>query len=142
MTPNTLKLTQIQVLEELKAPTYESGPHFVTGIMDAEGLYAFRCSSCRKKMALPFAKQIKNRWAGKSPNIPGDLLEDLKRFYMIGILNKSHEGGNPVFDRISCPICAQEYATYCGVGEFHHSSYFVQVQGILKIQKQTARAEN
>lgn len=142
MIPNTLKLTQIQVLEELKAPTYESGPHYVTGIMDAEGLYAFRCSSCCKKMALPFVKQIKNRWAGKSPNIPVDLLEDLKRFYMIGILNKSHEGGNPVFDRISCPTCAQEYATYCGVGEFHHSSYFVQVQGILKIQKQTARAKN
>jgi hypothetical protein len=77
---------------------------------------------------LPFVKQIKKRWAGKSPGIPGVLLEDLKRVYMIGILNKSHVAGNPVFDRISCPACAQEFATYCGVGEFHQSAYFVQVQ--------------
>lgn len=139
MISNTLKFSQIKVLEELKAPTYESGPHYVTGILDEEGLYAFRCSTCRKKLAVPLVKQIKHRWAGKSPSMSEDLQEDLKRFYMIGILNKSHEGGNPVFDRIACPSCAQEYATYCGVGEVNQSSYFVQVQGILKIQKQYQR---
>lgn len=76
--------------------------------------------------------QIENSWTGKGENLNEQEYLELKKYYKIGIVNKSREGGFPVFDKVCCEKCQAEYYTYVGVDEPRNSVYHIQIQGIVK----------
>ena len=120
---------------EIKRPSYTSDPDFVTGDKKLKSFYEFSCSVCTSKVQIDFHKQISNEWSGKSDSLSEKEYTTLKEFYNIGIVNKSHDGGFPVFDKVSCKKCGQDYLTYCGVREFYNSMFKLHLQGIVKIDK-------
>ncbi len=96
--------------EEILKPTYEKKPDFVTGLNNSE-FYAFECLTCNEKLKLNCMAQIENSWTGKGKTLNEKEFLELKKFYKIGLVNKSSEGGFPVFDKIKCEKCQAEYYT-------------------------------
>lgn len=123
----------MDITEHIKKPTYVAKPDFQTGKGDSSMPYHFNCSSCGSPVEISMERQIANNWKGKTDEIKDDDLNQLKEYYSIGLSGKSHEGGFPVFDKISCSNCHKKYITYCRVLEHSHSVYSVQVQGVIKI---------
>lgn len=119
--------------EELKNPSYTSKPDFVTGKIDKKKFFHFDCSCCEKKIEIEFKRQIDFSWEGKTDLISDQELVELKRYYGIGFSQKSHDGGQPVFDRVECQKCKQDFITYCGVREISNSTFSIHVQGILRM---------
>ena len=117
--------------EEIIKPTYMKKPDFVIGL-DNSIFYSFECLSCGEKLQLNCMVQIENSWTGKSKNLNEQEYLELKEFYKIGIVNKSKEGGFPVFDKVCCEKCQAEYYTYVGIDEPRNSVYHIQIQGIVK----------
>ncbi|MFT5823972.1 MAG: hypothetical protein ACI8ZM_005238 [Crocinitomix sp.] len=117
--------------EEIIKPTYTKKPDFVTGLNNSE-FYTFECLPCGNKLQLNCKTQIENSWTGKGENLNQQEYLELKKHYKIGIVNKSREGGFPVFDKVSCEKCQAEYYTYVGVDEPRNSVYYVQIQGIVR----------
>ena len=96
--------------------------------------YSFHCKNCESLLKMNYQSQIDNSWTGHSLKIEKKLIEELKKFYNIGLSNKSVDGGFPVFDKIECKNCQMEYITYCGVREYYNSLYYVIVNGILMLK--------
>jgi hypothetical protein len=117
--------------EEIIKPTYTKKPDFITGLDNSE-FYIFECLSCREKLQLNFKIQIENSWTGKGESLNEQEYLELKKYYKIGIVNKSREGGFPVFDKVCCEKCHAEYYTYVGLDEPRNSVYHIQIQGIMK----------
>ncbi|MEO9512877.1 MAG: hypothetical protein ABJN84_05785 [Flavobacteriaceae bacterium] len=119
---------------EIKKPSLQSEPDFVTGKTDNIESYGFECIDCGNEVMIDFQRQIKYNWTGNTDLISDSERWELKKHYEIGLSEKSHEGGFPVFDKVACKKCGQDYATYCGVREFSNSAYTIHVQGIQKIK--------
>ena len=117
--------------EEIIKPTTIIKPDFVTGLNSSE-FYTFECLSCGEKIELNCMAQIENSWTGKGENLNEQEYLELKKYYKIGSLNKSREGGFPVFDKVCCEKCQAEYYTYVGIDEPRNSVYHIQIQGIVK----------
>jgi len=117
--------------EEIIKPTYTKKPDFVTG-QDSSEFYIFECISCGENLQLNFMVQIENSRIGKGEKLNEQEYIDLKKYYKIGVVNKSREGGFPVFDKVCCEKCQAEYYTYVGVDEPKNSIYHIQIQGIIK----------
>ena len=117
--------------EELIKPTYSRKADFIMGLHQTE-FYSFDCLSCGKKLQLCCNAQLANNSTGKGENLSEQEFLDLKKFYKIGMVNKSHEGGFPVFDKICCEKCQAEYYTYVGVDEPRNAVYHIQIQGIVR----------
>ena len=115
---------------ELKRPTTLSNPDFVTGKKSLP--YKFMCNSCKTSMTIDFERQINNSWVGRSEKLSEKELKELNSFFGIGLAGKSHDGGLPVFDKISCKKCGTEYVIYCGVNETSNSVYAVTGNGIFQ----------
>jgi len=115
---------------EIKTPTAVQKPDFVTG--KKSQLYKFACNVCNSSIAIDFDSQINNSWAGRTENINEEETRELRSFYGIGPSGKSHDGGLPIFDRVSCKKCGTDYITYCGVVETSNSAYAVTVNGIIR----------
>ena len=113
---------------ELKKPTTPSNPDYTTG--QRHQPYKFSCRICKSLMTIDFDRQINNSWTGGTEKVEEKELKELKLFYGIGLSGKSHDGGLPVFDKVSCEKCRAEYVTYCGVIETSNSAYVVTVNGI------------
>jgi hypothetical protein len=120
--------------EEIKHPSYQSEPDFVTGKTDNIKSYAFDCTDCGCQVKIDFQRQIIHSWDGKTELISQAEETKLKKLYGIGLSQKSHDGGFPVFDKVTCKNCGGEYVTYCGVREFRNSAFLIHVQGIQKIK--------
>jgi len=119
---------------EIKKPSYQSEPDFVTGKTDEIKFFRFKCSNCEANVKIDFQRQIRYNWTGNTDLISDSERTELKKQYEIGLSEKSHDGGFPVFDKVNCKECGQEYTTYCGVREFSNSAYTIHVQGIKKIK--------
>lgn len=119
---------------EIKKPSYQSEPDFVTGKTDKIKTYGFKCTDCGADVNIDFQRQIKYNWTGITDLISDSEKAILKKHYGIGLFEKAHDGGFPVFDKITCKKCGQEYVTYCGVREFSNSAFLIHVQGIQKIK--------
>lgn len=119
--------------EELISPSYSSRPNYSTGRAEDSDFYNFKCLSCGNSIQIDLLKQIESSWKGKTERISEDEQFELKEHYSIGIAQKSHDGGLPVFDKVFCSKCSATYLTYCGVSEYSNSAYNVFVQGIVKI---------
>ena len=126
--------TDMEIIDEIKEPTSTNDPDFTMSREQNPTSYKFDCGTCNNQVEIDFQRQISNSWTGKSEGIDEGDFKSLKRFYNIGSTQKSHEGGQPVFDKIDCSTCGTKYMTYCGVREFSNSAYYVQVQGILRIK--------
>ena len=124
----------MNLAEEIKKPSYQSEPDFVTGQTDRIKSYGFECSDCGNQMKIDFQRQIEYNWTGNTDLISDNERTELKKHYRIGFSEKSHDGGFPVFDKVDCKKCGQKYVTYCGVREFSNSAYSIHVQGIGKIK--------
>lgn len=123
----------MKIIEEIKVPSYQSEPDFVTGRLDENETFDFDCSCCGVVLKIDFQRQIKYSWNGNSDRLTESERTQLKRHYGIGLSEKAHDGGFPVFDNIACVECGQQYVTYCGVREFSNSAYIISVLGIQKI---------
>jgi hypothetical protein len=124
----------MNLTEEIKKPSHQSNPDFVTGKTDEKKVYVFKCSNCENRIEIDFQRQIKYSWTGNTEMITDMERMELKKLYQIGLSEKSHDGGFPVFDKVNCKKCRQEYLTYCSVREFSNSAYSIYVQGIQKIK--------
>lgn len=123
----------MKLLEEIKKPSYQSEPDFITGSMDGGKTYDFDCSRCGVVLKIDFKRQIKYSLNGKSDRISDAEMTQLKRHYGIGLSEKAHDGGFPVFDKVTCKECGQQYITYSGVREYSNSAYIFSVLGIQNI---------
>lgn len=115
---------------EIKKPTISSNPDFVTGISFQP--YTINCDICNTLITIDFNRQINNSWTGRTEKTNDEEVKELKTFYGIGLSGKSHDGGLPVFDKITCKKCGTSYITYCGVIERSNSAYSVTVNGIIR----------
>jgi len=118
--------------EQIIKPSDIKTPDFVTGKKGNSESYIFDCTTCDEKLELNYMTQIENSWTGKGLALNEQEYIALKRHYNIGIVNKSREGGFPVFDKIYCNKCKTGYYTYVGIDEPLNSCYHIQVQGIMK----------
>jgi ribosomal protein S27E len=123
------------IFEEIVKVQIGKNPDFTNEIKDISKFYTFKCPNCGNLLKMDYNNQIKNCWIGYSDMVDKNLFEKLKRFYDIGILNKSIEGGFPVFDKLQCKKCNDQYITYSGVKEYYNSLYNVTLNGILKLTK-------
>lgn len=121
--------------QEIKKPSLQSNPDYITGKTEGRKSYKFECTECGNKLKISFQRQIKFHWIGKTNSISETEHSELIDYYGIGLSKKSHDGGFPVFDKISCKNCKQEYFTYSGVREFNNSAYIIYIQGIQKLVK-------
>tara|TARA_R110000868_G_scaffold410622_2_gene699274 strand:+ start:293 stop:667 length:375 start_codon:yes stop_codon:yes gene_type:complete len=119
---------------EIKKPSHQSEPDYITGKKDELESFEFECTNCGTDIEIDFQRQIKYNWNGNTDLISESERTELKKYYGIGLSEKSHDGGYPVFDKIICKTCGVEYLTYCGVREFSNSAYSIHVQGIQKIK--------
>jgi hypothetical protein len=126
--------TDMEIVDEIKKPTSTSDPDFTMSRGQNPTSYEFDCGTCNNHLEINFQRQINNSWTGKSEEIDEEDFKSLRTFYKIGLTQKSHDGGQPVFDKVDCSTCGTRYITYCGVREFSNSAYNVQVQGILRIK--------
>ncbi len=118
--------------KEIIKPSYIKKPDFVTGKKTNLESYPFGCLTCDEKLELNYNTQLENSWTGKGKNLNEQEYIELKKHYNIGVVNKSKEGGYPVFDKIYCDKCKTGYFTYVGIDEPLNSCYHIQVQGIMK----------
>jgi hypothetical protein len=119
--------------EEAKKPSYQSEPSFVTGKTENIKSFGFECATCGGQVKIDFQRQINYSWDGKTDLISEVEETELKKLYGIGLTEKSHDGGFPVFDKVTCKNCGEQYVTYCGVREVSNSAFVIHVQGIQKI---------
>ena len=70
---------------------------------------------CENKLPLNCKVQIENSWIGKEENLIEQEYLKLKKYYKIGIVNKSKEGEFPVFDNVCSEKCQVVYHTYVRV---------------------------
>ena len=112
---------------KLLEPSYFSNPDFKTGEKEIK-YYEFDCLQCENTLSIDLSKQT--LYLNGRFNISEGEEEHLNEHFGIGHSGKSHEGGDPVFSKVSCN-CGTEYYTYCGVNEFANSAYTVQVQSIV-----------
>ena len=124
----------MNLTEEIKKPTHNSDPNFETGTLDSKKSYEFKCTECGSKVLVNYNRQTTFSWTGHSDLITQTEYSDLKNHYGIGISQKSHDGGFPVFDKVRCKNCGQQYVTYAGVREFANSAFKIHIQGIGKIK--------
>ena len=125
----------MKIKEPIKSPEYSNNPNYSTGKRNNPDFFTFSCQICDEQLKIDFQKQINFSWKGKTDKISEEEQLKLKNFYSIGLSQKSHDGGLPVFDKIKCPKCSTTYITYCGVSEFSNSACNIYVQGILKIEE-------
>lgn len=125
----------MEIVDEIKKPTSTTNPDFTMSRGQNPTSYKFDCVICNNPLEIDFQRQIKNLWTGKPEEIDEADFKSLKTFYKIGSTQKSHDGGQSVFDEADCSTCGTKYITYCGVREFSNSAYYVQVQGILRINR-------
>ena len=119
------------IFEEIEKVNFTKEPNFITDGRKGSKYYSFQCKKCGNLLKMSYKTQIDNSWNNQSLNLSKNLIEELKKFYNIGISNKSQDGGFPVFDKIVCKKCGSNYITYCGVREFSNSAFYVIVNGIL-----------
>jgi hypothetical protein len=116
---------------EIKRPTTLRNPDFVTGEKETQP-YKFNCAICKASIAIDFDRQINNSWTGRTERINEEEVKELRAFYGIGLSGKSHDGGLPIFDKVTCITCGANYIIYCGVIETSNSAYTVTVNGIIR----------
>ncbi len=119
------------IFEELENIIISNEPNFMTDGKNISKYYSFQCKKCDNILKMNYQTQIENSWNNQSIDLNKNLIEELKKFYNIGISNKSKDGGFPVFDKIVCRKCGNNYITYCGVREYSNSAYYVILNGIL-----------
>jgi DNA-directed RNA polymerase subunit M/transcription elongation factor TFIIS len=119
------------IFEEIEKVNFTKEPELITDSKNSSKYYSFQCKKCDNLMKVNYQTQIDNLWNNQSLSLSKNLIEELKRFYNIGISNKSQDGGFPIFGEITCKKCGTDYITYCGVREYSNSSYYVIVNGIL-----------
>jgi hypothetical protein len=118
--------------EEIEKVQIGKKADFTSELKNNSKDYSFHCKNCDNILKMNYENQIDNCWTGHSNKIEKELYEELKKFYNIGLFNKSIDGGFPVFDKIKCEKCKIEYITYSGVNEYYNSLYYVILNGILK----------
>jgi hypothetical protein len=121
-------------VDEIKKPNYNSKPDYTMTREQNPTVYEFKCRVCDNVLELDFQRQINNSWTGKTDKVDQTEKFEMKSFYSIGLSAKSHDGGQPVFDKINCSNCGAEYMTYCGVNEYSNSAFNVYVHGILRLK--------
>jgi len=119
------------IFEEIEKAHIGKKADFTSEIKNNSKHYSFSCKNCDSILKMNYQNQIDYCWIGHSNKIEKELFEKFKKFYNIGIFNKSIDGGFPVFDKIECEKCKIEYITYSGVSEYYNSLYYVIVNGIL-----------
>jgi len=117
---------------ELIKPSYNKKPDYVSGNNNSD--YIFNCVTCKSKILVQLENYIGFNFNSDPVKMSKSEEKNLKEFYRIGISNKSHEGGFPVLDKISCSSCSAGYSIYLGISEPLNGCYHVQVQGIIKNQ--------
>lgn len=122
------------IFEEIEKFHTGKKADFTSEMKNNPKYYSFFCKSCNSILKVNYQNQIDNYWVGHSDNIEKVVFEKLKKFYNIGIFNKSIDGGFPVFDKLKCKKCNTEYIIYSGVREYYNSLYYVVLNGILKIK--------
>lgn len=115
---------------EIKKPTTPGNPDYVTGKKET-GYFKFKCDHCDSPIRIHFDRQIHSLWTGRTEKIDEKEMRELKSFYGIGLSGKSHDGGLPIFDRVTCETCGANYITYSGVIEFSNSAFAVTINGII-----------
>ena len=119
---------------QFESPSYNKKPVYVTGTNQPRH-FKTNCPNCSRTIKLDLERQITNSWAGRSKLLSDEQLATFKRLFGIGLSGKSHDGGYPVFDQLTCPNCRTVYFTYCGVDEFANSAYSVTIQSIFDEQE-------
>jgi hypothetical protein len=122
----------MEIIKRIIEPENDRKPYYRT--VDCETDYSFSCDECGKPITMDSNEQIKNCWIGKTESITDRDFEFLKSIYKIGIINKSTDGGLPVFDKLTCSKCESKYISYCGVREYSNSAYLITLNGLLKTE--------
>jgi len=122
------------IFEEIEKINVGKKADFTSEMKNNSECYSFCCKNCGVVLKMNYQNQIGYSWNGHSNKIDKELFEKLKKFYNIGIMNKSIDGGFPVFDKIECEKCEIEYITYSGVREYYNSLYYVILNGIIAIK--------
>lgn len=115
------------IFEEIEKVHIGKEADFTSEMKGNSEYYSFCCKNCDGILQMNYQNQINYCWSGHSNNIEKELFEKLKKFYNIGMFNKSIDCGFPVFDKIECKKCGIEYITYSGVREYCNSLYYVIV---------------
>lgn len=120
------------IFEEIEKAHIGKKADFTSEMKNNSKNYLFHCKKCDDILKINYQNQIDNCWTGHSNKIENELYEELKKFYNIGLFNKSIDGGFPVFDKLVCEKCKAEYITYSGVREYYNSLNYVILNGILR----------
>jgi len=120
----------MEILNKLFEPSVNRKPFFKTGELKKD--LEFSCEDCGAKIKIESKRQILNHWNYKTDSVIENESEFLKKYYNIGLTNKSNDGGFPVFDKVKCKKCESEYFSYCGVREVSNSNFWIVLNGLIQ----------
>jgi hypothetical protein len=122
----------MKIIKKIIEPSYDRKPFYRTG--ECEKDFSFACDECGKSVLIDSKRLINNNWNGKTKSLTKRDFEFLKAYYKIGLVNKSADGGFPVFDKLTCSKCDSKYISYCGIIEFSNSAFMVTLNGLFKTE--------
>lgn len=122
----------MKIIKKIIEPSYDRKPFYRTG--ECEKDFSFACDECGKSVLIDSKRLIYNNWNGKTESLTKRDFEFLKAYYKIGLVNKSADGGFPVFDKLTCSKCDSKYISYCGIIEFSNSAFMITLNGLFKTE--------
>jgi hypothetical protein len=90
----------------------------------------FACLGCDEQIMVEFKLLIEQHFGIWEEKLGKEFAEEAKKFYGIGFVGKSRDGGWPSMVKVQCNRCNASYLVYAGVKEIYNSIYFVTLQGI------------
>lgn len=115
-------------------PSYTRKPNF-RSYESAEKHFVFACTQCAQSVTVEYDTLIngvfsRSQW---KQDLGETLAAEALRFYDVGIVGKSQDGGWPSMIKIECSNCKTLFLVYAGVNEFCNGAYLVTMQGITEI---------
>lgn len=107
-------------------PSYSRLPSYQgCDLAGASGI--FPCSECGTSIAVSFGSLLRRENVIDKAAQPR-----LFQLFEIPAVGKSHDGGWPVFDKVTCAGCEKSFFVYVGVNETSNSVYAFTLQGVVE----------
>jgi hypothetical protein len=119
-------------MKNIISPSYSRDPFFIYGTTETK-IFESKCDKCGSKIELLIDEIIHDSYSWKQ-KYNDDEINQLKEYYNIGYIGKSHDGGSPAIIKYECRNCNSLYYLYFGVKEPANSVYVITLQAITLIE--------
>ena len=95
--------------------------------------YSFKCPSCLVSNEIEFGNLLQSAWNWKDTFSKLEIIE-IEKLFDIGGSGRSHDGGWPAINIVTCKECNEQYLSYVGVNEYSNSAYRLTEQGLVNVK--------